>query len=99
MTTVPWLPWLEPDEELPGEVMLVLYLVLAISHTGGVMTGNRMLQELGARTNLGEDDLMFYVHMAMELGMIGGIDLATGAEVTVEHVTAAEMAALDPTVN
>jgi hypothetical protein len=97
--TVPWLPWLAPHEEVPGEVILVLYLILAISCTRGIITGTAMLQELSARTEMAEDDLVFYLHMAMELGMLGGIDIATGGEVTVEHVTAAELAALDLSVN
>ncbi len=99
MITVPWLPWLAPHEEVPGDVVLVLYLILAICCTKGVMTGDAILRELSARTQMDEEDLVFYVHMAMELGMLGGIDIATGSEVTVEHVSAEEMAALDPRVN
>lgn len=99
MITVPWLPWLKPHEEVPGDVVLVLYLILAICCTKGVMTGSAILSELSARTDMAEDDLLFYVHMAMELGMLGGVDIATGLEVTVEHVSAEEMAALDPSVN
>lgn len=37
MITVPWLPWLAPHEEVPGDVVLVLYLILAICCTSGVM--------------------------------------------------------------
>jgi hypothetical protein len=97
--TVPWLPWLEPGEHVPGEVVLILQIILVISCTRRMLTGSALLRELSARVDMGEEELIFYVHLAMELGILGGIDIATGAEVTVEHVSAAEMAALDPSVN
>lgn len=99
MITVPWLPWLEQHEEVPGEVMLVLYLILAISCQKGVVTGSALLQELSRRTGMDEESLVFFVHMAMEVGLLGGIDIATGSAVTVQHVTAAEAAAADPSMN
>lgn len=58
-----------------------------------------MLKELSARTDMAEDDLVFYVHMAIELGMLGGIDIGTGLEVHVEHVSEEQLVAMDPAVN
>lgn len=99
MITVPWLPWLGRGEEVPGEVVHVLYMILAISCSRGVVTGSALLRELSARVKMPEEDLEFYLCMAMELGILGGIEMSTGLDVTVEHVSAAEAAALDPSVN
>ena len=82
--TVPWLPWLE--EEVPSGVVWLLKQIESLAvemsrASGGMLDSVDLLTVLGARTELSDDSCEWYVKMAIEIGILGAVDKASGLPV------------------
>ena len=82
--TVPWLPGF--DGEMPSDVLAMLaFCVFVVGRHPGAL-GGAVARIVADDIRIDEDLAEWYLSIALELGMIGGVCAVTGADVVVESV-------------